>query len=324
MRLTVACMALLVAANCARPPADQDWPAHGGDAGHTQSSAVAQITTANVSRLQVAWTYRSGDARPDGRSQIQCNPIVVHGVLYATSPQLKVFALDAATGRAAAGSSIRLPPGPTQNSLGRQSRRRLLGERRRPAHPRRGRPAALRARREDGQARAVVRRRTAASSLKEGLGDRAQQLYVLSNTPGAIYQDLLIIGTRLSEGPGPAAPGHIRAYDVRTGKMRWMFQTIPHPGEFGYDTWPADAWTRIGGANAWSGISVDTDAGPGVPADRLGGLRLLGRQSPRRRTCSPTRCWCSRPRPASGCGTTSSCTTISGIATCPRRRCWSR
>ena len=93
------------------------------------------------------------------------------------------------------------------------------------------------------------------------MGERAQQLYVLSNTPGAIYQDLLIIGTRLSEGPGPSAPGHIRAFDVRSGRLRWVFKTIPHPGEFGYDTWPADAWTHIGGANAWSGISVDTTRG---------------------------------------------------------------
>ena len=84
---------------------------------------------------------------------------------------------------------------------------------------------------------------------------------MLSNTPGAIYKDLLIIGTRLSEGPGPSAPGHIRAFDVRTGRLRWTFKTIPHPGEPGYDTWPRDAWTHIGGANAWSGISVDHPRG---------------------------------------------------------------
>ena len=94
--LSLWCAILL--AGCRNAP-NPDWPAHGGDSGHTQSSALAQITTENVARLQVAWTYRSGDARPDGRSQIQCNPIVVKGVLYATTPQLKVFALDAATGR---------------------------------------------------------------------------------------------------------------------------------------------------------------------------------------------------------------------------------
>jgi quinoprotein glucose dehydrogenase len=80
------------------PGAGVDWPTHGGDPGHTQYAAIGQITPENVERLEVAWTYRTGDARPD-RSQIQCNPIVVRGTLYATSPQLKVFALDAATGR---------------------------------------------------------------------------------------------------------------------------------------------------------------------------------------------------------------------------------
>src|SRR5215203_1000153 len=82
----------------AAAPATVDWAAHGADAAHTQSSPLDQITPANVATLKVAWTYHTGDARPD-RSQIQCNPIVVRGVLYATSPQLKVFALDAATGQ---------------------------------------------------------------------------------------------------------------------------------------------------------------------------------------------------------------------------------
>jgi len=86
-----------LAAGCSRAPADVDWVSHGGDSGHTQSSPLDQITPANVASLKVAWTYHAGDARPD-RSQIQCNPIVVHGVLYATTPGVKVFALDAATG----------------------------------------------------------------------------------------------------------------------------------------------------------------------------------------------------------------------------------
>ena len=98
-------------------------------------------------------------------------------------------------------------------------------------------------------------------SLHEGLARSGQSLYVLSNTPGAIYKDLLIIGSRVSEGPGVSSPGHIRAFDVRTGKLRWVFHTIPWPGEFGYDTWPPDAWQRVGGANAWSGITVDQERG---------------------------------------------------------------
>ena len=98
----------LIATACQRALPDHDWAAHGADPGHTQSSPLDQITTANVQRLQVAWTYHTGDARAE-RSEIQCNPIVVHGVLYATSPQLKVFALDAGT-VGSDGCSIHFPP----------------------------------------------------------------------------------------------------------------------------------------------------------------------------------------------------------------------
>jgi quinoprotein glucose dehydrogenase len=84
--------------SCSRSSSNAGWRAHGGDWAHTQYSPLSQIDRSNVRELKVAWTYRTGDARADNRSQIQCNPIVVHGILYATSPQLKVFALDAATG----------------------------------------------------------------------------------------------------------------------------------------------------------------------------------------------------------------------------------
>jgi quinoprotein glucose dehydrogenase len=79
-------------------------------------------------------------------------------------------------------------------------------------------------------------------------------------TPGIVYRDLLIVGGRLPESL-PAAPGDIRAYDVRTGKMRWIFHTVPHPGEFGYDTWPKDAWTYTGAANNWAGMALDAQRG---------------------------------------------------------------
>jgi quinoprotein glucose dehydrogenase len=97
--------------------------------------------------------------------------------------------------------------------------------------------------------------------LRDGLGRDMKGLFVLSTTPGAVYRDLLVLGTRVHEGPGPSAPGHVRAYDLRTGKVRWTFHTIPQPGELGYDTWPPDAWKTVGGANAWSGISVDEARG---------------------------------------------------------------
>ena len=244
----------------AAPAPDTSWRFHGGDAGHAQYSPLAQINTSNVSRLKTAWIYRTGDARPDNRSQIQCNPIVVGGVLYASSPQIKAFALDAASGRPLWTFDPFATSRDERGSLGVNrglvyweagDDRRILfaaGQRLYALDARTGRPIPT------FGAKGSV-------DLTQGLGRDMKGLYVLSNTPGALYRDLLILGTRVSEGPGPAAPGHIRAYDVRTGAIRWIFHTIPHPGELGYDTWPEDAWTRVGGANAWTGISVDERRG---------------------------------------------------------------
>jgi quinoprotein glucose dehydrogenase len=245
--------------SCSRSSSNAGWRAHGGDWAHTQYSPLSQIDRSNVRELKVAWTYRTGDARADNRSQIQCNPIVVHGILYATSPQLKVFALDAATGEHrwtfdpfAAGAdehSLGVNRGVVYWESGDDARVLMAaGQRLYALAAKTGRPIPT-----FGQGGSI--------SLKEGLGERAQRLYVLSNTPGAIYKDLLIIGTRVSEGPGESAPGHIRAFDVRTGALRWTFKTIPHPGEPGYETWPPDAHTRIGGANTWTGITVDEGHG---------------------------------------------------------------
>ncbi|MFI5184200.1 MAG: PQQ-binding-like beta-propeller repeat protein [Vicinamibacteria bacterium] len=255
LRLVLAALGLAVVG--AGP--DTPWPAHGGDSGHRQYSSLGQINAANASRLQVAWTYHTGDARPDNRSQIQCNPIVVGSALYATSAQIKAFALDAATGRLL-WTFDPFAAGAEQSSLGVNrgvvywesgADKRILftaGQRLYALDAATGKPIPTFGKR-------------GSVSLQDGLGRDVTGLYVLSNTPGAIYRDLLILGTRVAEGPGPAAPGHIRAYDVRTGEIRWIFHTIPYPDEPGYETWPKDAWQRIGGANAWSGISVDTERG---------------------------------------------------------------
>ena len=253
----ILCSGTLVAAE--KAPGDQGWRTHGGDPGHRQHSILDQINRDNVKKLAVAWTYRTGDAAWDNRSQIQCHPIIIGSVLYATSAQLKVFALDAATGRelwvfdpfgaGATRSSLGVNRGVTYWEDGEDKRILVTaGQRLFALDARTGEPVPS-----FGAGGSV--------SLLEGLDRDVTGLYVLSNTPGAIYKDLLILGSRVSEGPGVAAPGHIRAYDVRTGKIRWIFHTIPRPGEFGYDTWPKDAWTRIGGANAWSGISVDENRG---------------------------------------------------------------
>src|SRR5918992_799043 len=92
---------LMLGAAAPAPPAaspGREWR-HGGDPGHTQYSELAQINAGNVQRMRQAWIYRTGDKRNDDRSQIQCQPIVVEGVLYGTSPAIKLFALEAATGK---------------------------------------------------------------------------------------------------------------------------------------------------------------------------------------------------------------------------------
>ena len=252
----------LVLAAATSRAADLAWPTHGGDPGHRQHSALAQIHRGNVKQLARGLDLpHAGTRAPTAGRRSSATRSWWTACSTRTSPQLKVFALDAATGQRAVGASTPSRRGDAQASLGVNRGRDLLGRRRGPADPRhRGASASSPSTR--GRASPIPTFGDKGSvSLLEGLDRDVTGLYVLSNTPGAIYKDLLILGTRVSEGPGASAPGHIRAYDVRTGKIRWIFHTIPQPGEFGYDTWPADAWKRIGGANAWSGISVDEERG---------------------------------------------------------------
>ncbi len=240
---------------------DVDWPGHGGGPEHRQYSDLGQITRENVGQLRVAWTFHTGDARPD-RTQIQCNPIVVRGTLYATSPQLKLLALDAATGRERwrfdpfagdpeGASSSGVNRGVVYWADERGGQARILftaGQRLFALDAATGQPI------DTFGTGGVV-------DLHDGFGRDVSRLSVRATTPGVVYRDLLILGSSLGEGPGPAAPGDIRAFDVRTGKIRWAFHTIPHPGEPGYDTWPPDAWKTAGGANSWSGLSLDERRG---------------------------------------------------------------
>jgi len=237
----------------------REWPSYQGGKERNQFSKLDQINRENVSRLQVAWTYHTGDASSEGRSQIQCNPIVVHGVLFATSPQLDAFALDAATGRELwrfrpeAGGGKREPLGVNRGVAYWESgdERRILYSAGIYLYALDGRTGELIPEfGEDGRV-----------DLREGLGDRAADLYVIATTPGTIFHDLIIVGSRVGEGPGPSAPGYIRAFNVRTGALEWVFHTIPQPGELGYETWPDGAWKQAGGVNSWSGMSLDAERG---------------------------------------------------------------
>ncbi|MGN6387304.1 MAG: outer membrane protein assembly factor BamB family protein [Verrucomicrobiota bacterium] len=239
--------------------AGADWPVYLGDKASSHYSKLKQINKRNVRQLEKAWEYRSGDGRKDNRSQIQCNPIIVDGVLYATSPQLKLLALDAGSGKeiwrfdpfAGGGesSSVGVNRGVVYWSKGEEKRILFTAG------------SYLYA--IDAKSGKIIPSfgREGKVDLREGLGRPAEKQFVISNTPGIIYRDLLILGDRVSEGPGPSAPGDIRAYNVQTGKIEWTFHTIPHPGEAGYETWPPDACQYSGGANVWSGFSLDEKRG---------------------------------------------------------------
>ncbi len=229
-----------------------DWPKYLGSDEKTHYTTLDQITPANVSQLAVAWTYDTKDAFEG--SEMQSNPIVINGVLYAVSPKQRAFALDAATGRELWSFD------PTAgNFTGPRIRYRgVVVHDGRVYFNYRHRLFSLDA--ATGRKAAGWGNDSGWVDLREGLGRPIEGLSVSASTPGAVYKDMLIVGTSVPEAL-PSAPGDIRAFDLRTGAIRWSFHTIPHPGEFGHDTWPADTWKVAGGANAWSGVTVDPARG---------------------------------------------------------------
>ena len=142
---------------------------------------------------------------------------------------------------------------------------------------------------------------------------------IQSNNPGETFENLLILGSATGEGY-MSPPGDIRAYDVLSGRLVWTFHTVPRPGEFGYDTWPKDAYKYIGGVNNWGEMTIDTQRGHRLHPARVRPPTTSTAPTASARTCSARRSSRSRRAPASGCGTSSSCITISGTSTRARRR----
>jgi len=253
----------------------RQWEVYGGDFAGTKYSALDQINRSNVTRLKPAWVFRCDDLKRQPASTIECNPIVVDGVMYLTSPGLKVLALDAAAGKqrwvfdpwdGKGGRGVNRGVTYWKDSLDK----RIFFVAGAFLH-------ALNA--TDGQPVSSFGR-GGRVDLREGLDRDVFFLQVTATSPGITYQDLLILGSVVGEGPAPGAPGHIRAFDARTGERKWIFHTIPHPGEPGYDTWPSNAWKTVGGANCWGGMTLDTQrgwvfCGTGSPSyDHWGGNRV--------------------------------------------------
>src|SRR5579863_6281465 len=226
----------------------QDWPVWGGSAANQHYSSLAQINRSNVKRLQVAWTYDTGE-----KGGLQTSPLVVRRVLYGLSPTQKVFAVDATSGKLlwnfdSGVKGMQPDRGLAYWSSG-DDKRILVGVMNfvYALDATTGKPIPT-----FGTNGRV--------DLQENLGREPQFQSISLTSPGIVYKDLIIVGGRNPETL-PAPPGDVRAYDVRTGKLRWSFHTIPHPGEFGYETWPKEAWKYSGAANNWAGMAVDAKRG---------------------------------------------------------------
>jgi len=230
--------------------ADVEWPVNGGP-DNIRYSTVSQINRANVRRLTVAWSYDAHDSFKD--SEMQSNPVVVDGILYATTPKLRVIALDAATGR----EIWSFDPNQGTQPQRRYRHRGVTVYRDRVFFTHRNYLWAL-----DRKSGKPIQPfgDNGRIDLRNGLDRPAESATISASSPGVIFEDMIVLGSTVPETL-PGTPGHIRAFDVNTGKQRWIFHTIPHPGEFGYETWPPEAYKISGGANAWAGLSVDAKIG---------------------------------------------------------------
>ena len=238
------------------------WANYGGTKDANRYSSIDQINLENVTGLEEAWVFNTGDKDTANRSEMQCNPIVIDGTLYVTSSKFKLFALDPTSGKQkwvfdpSANSDEKMGFGINRGLMYWQDEKgtdkRIFygaGSKLYAVNAINGEPI-----KDFGNGGSI--------ELKEGLDiPESQDGSLLLKTPGVIFKDLLIVGMSLSED-ADALPGHVRAFDVRTGKRQWIFHTIPQPGEFGYDSWEdQEAWKNIGGANNWTGMSLDEERG---------------------------------------------------------------
>ncbi|MES3018271.1 MAG: PQQ-binding-like beta-propeller repeat protein [Bacteroidota bacterium] len=235
---------------------NRTWSVYKADNEGTAYSVLDQVNLSNVNQLQVAWTHKFNDAPQGSRGgSSESNPIIIDGVMYTMSARHRIYALNATTGDQIwsfdpfdGGAGGGVGRGVTYYEDGADKRIMFTG----------------------GDQLFSVSAATGQLitsfgnggkvSMNVGMRGEPDKISVIPTTPGTIYQDLYIIGNEVSELYG-AEPGHIRAYNVKTGALVWTFHTVPQPGEVGYDSWPKDAWKYVGGANSWGGITLDEKRG---------------------------------------------------------------
>jgi quinoprotein glucose dehydrogenase len=224
------------------------WSDYAGTADGAQYSALRQINKSNVGRLELAWFHHT----PGPTAAF--NPLIVDGVMYVYGARNSIAALDAATGKEIWNHPVE--GAPTSRGINYweskdRSDRRLI--------------FAANSYLQEINARTGVAINTFGNDgrvdLREGLDRDPRSIRsIQSRNPGRVFENHIIVGSAPGEGFG-SPPGDIRAYDVLTGKMTWIFHTIPRPGEFGYETWPADAYKFAGGANNWGEMAIDEQRG---------------------------------------------------------------
>ncbi len=260
----------------------RNWRVYEGGNANIKYSGLDQVNSKNVATLQVAWTYSATQVSDTNTTDMKTNPLIIDGVLYGLNPQLKLFALDAATGkekwvydpvsvplkgknvgRGSFASSTKISRG-LSFYRGSETDQRIIYA--------------------PGGGHALYCVNALTGKLITSFGDNgivdlhdamdwtppptgsvnlktAQDFHISLTSPGIIYRDLIIVGSRMSEGP-LTPPGDIMAFDVHTGKRRWIFHTIPRPGEPGYETYEnKEAYKYVGAANAWGGLSLDEQRG---------------------------------------------------------------
>lgn len=229
-------------------PRNVDWPVYGGGKAGQRYSSLAQINRTNVAQLRPAWTWDTGET-----GGLETHPLIVGRTLFAYTPSQVVVALDAATGKEQWRFDSGIHSGQPDRGFAywTDGTHRVLFANTLYAvwalDPATGKPVES-----FGNHGSI--------DLRKDLGAESPSGIVALTTPGTVYKDVLIMGLRTAEAE-PAVHGDVRAYDVHTGKLRWTFHTIPHPGEPGYETWPAGAWKYTGGANNWAGSVLDEQRG---------------------------------------------------------------
>jgi quinoprotein glucose dehydrogenase len=247
----------IAASSChSRYQEERTWTVYKADAASSSYSSLSHINKDNVDLLESAWIFNPRDARAGSRfGNAECNPIIIDGVMYATSARHRLYAINASTGE------MKWSFDPFNGGEGGGINRGVAywedGDDRRILYTAGDNLFA-----QDAITGELISSFGKGGKVSMNVGMRGDTalISVIPTSPGVIFHDLLIIGCEVSELFG-AEPGYIRAYDIRTGKLVWTFHTIPHPGEAGYETWPPDAWKYVGGVNSWGGMSVDEKRG---------------------------------------------------------------